>query len=1642
MNSKKIIAGLLSFVIAATTTATPLSGTISGVLDNFSLSASAETSGDYEYSILDDGTVEITKYKGSDIEVEIPSDIDNKKVTSIGNCAFINDMYLKSVTIPEGVTNIGEGAFSSCQYLANVTIPEGVKTIGKDAFQGSPNLASITLPNGVTSIGSNAFYNCASLTDITIPDSVTDFGAQVFDGTKWLENKQKENPLVIINNILIDGKACEGVVVIPDGVKKITDYAFGGCENLTSVVIPNSVTNIGNQAFVLCSNLKSITIPNSITNIPQDTFTLCQNLKTVYYFGTEEEWNNITIEDSYCPLITAHKYYNMSDYNTEVLDDGTIEIINYNGSAAELEIPPEINGKKVTSIGDDAFGNRESLTSITIPNSVTNIGDYAFWCCKNLTSITIPSSVESIGDSALYGCNNLTCITVDESNKNYSSSDGVLFNKDKTALIQYPVGKKETSYSVPNSVTSIEYDAFAGCENLTSVTLANGITSIGNDAFWKCTNLTSVTIPDSVTSIGEEALYGCDNLTCITVDENNENYSSSDGVLFNKDKTMLIQYPAGNKRTSYTIPSSVTNIGSGAFVDCTNLSSITIPNSITNIVENTFTFCENLKTVYYFGTEEEWNSITIEDLNNEALKNAHKYYNISDYDTEVLDDGTLEITDYYGSATEIEIPPEINGKKVTSIGERAFLNCSDLTSVTIPNGVTSIGDQAFRNCSDLTSVTIPNGVTSIGDSAFDNCSALTNINIPGSVTSIGDSAFSSCSGLTSVEIPGNVKSIGDGTFGGCENLTTVLIPNSVTSIGNDAFDGCENLTNVTIPDSVTSIGDDAFWGCSSLTSITIPDSVTNIGESPFGGCENLTDITVDENNENYSSSDGVLFNKDKTTLIQYPAKNEKTSYTIPSSVTNIANYAFYYCEILTSITLPNGVTTIGDSAFEGCVNIPSINLPNSVTSIGDSAFYYCESLTSIVIPNNITTIGYSAFDNCSSLTSVTIPDSVTSIGESAFGYCASLTSITLPKDLISIGEAAFKRCTSLTEITIPSKVESIGNEAFNICNNLKGITVDENNANYSSSDGVLFNKDKTTLIQYPAGDKTTSYIIPNSVTNIAEYAFWSCANLTSVAIPDGVTSIGDIFRNCTSLTSITIPDSVTSIGESAFNGCTSLTSITIPNSVKSIGYCAFIDCDNLKSVCYPGTEDDWKSIEIGEYNDAIINAHKYYNFKDYDTEVLDDGTLEIRYRGSATKLEIPSEIDGKKVTRIGAGAFSGCKTLTSVTIPDSVTSIGESPFGDCENLTDITVDENNANYSSSDGVLFNKDKTTLIQYPAGNKRTSYTIPNSVTNIAESAFYKCTKLTSITIPNSVTSIGDWGFEYCSSLTSITIPNSVTSIGKSAFNGCDNLTDITVDENNANYSSSDGVLFNKDKTTLIKHPIKNERTSYTIPSSVTSIGDSAFNSCTNLTSVKIPKSVTSIGSWAFLKCSSLKSITIPNGVKNIGGWTFDGCTSLTSVTIPNSVKNIEYYAFIDCDNLKSVYYSGTEDEWYNIGISYFNDPLTNANRYYNMSSSVLHQKKLDNTAVRFLYLADIDDVTKANKADVTFKGDRIAVGTESITKAYRSVIAGGKKVTAPEGKCYLVTSPMYLNEVSSEWAAEFALYEDDAVTKQSQGICKIG
>ena len=450
---------------------------------------------------------------------------------------------------------------------------------------------------------------------------------------------------------------------------------------------------------------------------------------------------------------------------------------------------------------------------------------------------------------------------------------------------------------------------------------------------------------------------------------------------------------------SINIPNSVTTIGNWAFEGCNSLTSITIPSSVVTIIGNPFF---------------SWHG----NLNNESKAFIYE-------DNVLFNKNKTTLIAYRAKETNYTIP-----NSVTTIGEGAFYDCDSLTSINIPNSVTTIGNGAFCNCDSLTSINIPNSVTTIGKFVFFDCDSLTSINIPNSVTTIGRGAFCNCNSLTSINIPNSVTTIGRGAFESCNSLTSINIPNSVTTIGEGAFEFCESLTSINIPNSVTKIENSAFGGCKSLTDITIPSSVVTIIGNPFY----LWHGNLNNESKAFIYEDHVLFNKNRTTLIAYRAK--ETNYTIPNSVTTIGISAFWGCNSLTSINIPNSVTTIGECAFHGCNSLTNINIPNSVTTIGNGAFCGCNSLTSINIPNSVTMIGEGAFPYCKSLISINIPNSVTTIGKGAFEGCNSLTNINIPNSVTTIGKGAFEGCNSLTSINIPNSVTTIGNSAFWRCWNL------------------------------------------------------------------------------------------------------------------------------------------------------------------------------------------------------------------------------------------------------------------------------------------------------------------------------------------------------------------------------------------------------------------------------------------------------------------------------------------------------------------------------------------------------------------------------------------------------------------------------
>ena len=343
----------------------------------------------------------------------------------------------------------------------------------------------------------------------------------------------------------------------------------------------------------------------------------------------------------------------------------------------------------------------------------------------------------------------------------------------------------------------------------------------------------------------------------------------------------------------------------------------------------------------------------------------------------VLDDGTVEITGYKGSEQKVDVPEKINKKSVTRIGNLAFKDCTKITSIAMPDSVVYIGRSAFYNCTSLKSITIPDGVKEIGYAAFSECAGLVSVKIPDNVTKIGDSAFINCANLTKIDVTAGNKyySSANGVLFDKNKSEIICYPAGIKNVG------------YSIPDGVTVIRDRAFNKCISLNSITIPKSVQDIETYSFFGCTSLEAINVAASNKNYADVNGILFSKDKTKIVCYPANKKNMSYSIPVSVKVVGVAAFRDCIYLKGITIPDSVTNIEHHAFSNCKSLKSITIPDSITAIEMATFIDCASLTGVKIPDSVTSIGWGAFSNCKSLTKITIPAGVKTIADKALGYC-------------------------------------------------------------------------------------------------------------------------------------------------------------------------------------------------------------------------------------------------------------------------------------------------------------------------------------------------------------------------------------------------------------------------------------------------------------------------------------------------------------------------------------------------------------------------------------------------------------------------------------------------------------------------------
>lgn len=850
---------------------------------------------------------------------------------------------------------------------------------------------------------------------------------------------------------------------------------------------------------------------------------------------------------------------------------------------------------------------------------------------------------------------------------------------------------------------------------------------------------------------------------------------------------------------------------------------------------------------------------------------------------------------------------------ITSVSQYSFYDCENLTEVSIPSSIKSIGYEAFHWCPNVSKVMI-SGLDSwcgidfenensnplqFGADLYINGKKETQIKIPEGITEMKPYVFGRSwtnaetkVAITSIQLPNTVTSIGKNAFA-YNYLQSINIPNSVIIIGERAFAG-NNFSAIEIPEKVSVIESGAFKDCKKLQKIKIPDTAKNIGTALFANCIKLTAVelpqgikTITEglfagctSLEQFSVPDTVQLIEDYA----FSKCNNLTNIKLPDRISTIGNYAFYECSALNKINLPVGLKSIGNSSFEGCVTLMEVIVPDGVTGIGESAFRGCKALSKITVPDTVAEIGRTAFYDCCMLEQFKIPENIKEISDYTFYGCSKLSSITLPPNLVKIGESAFQNCLVLENIHIPESVTEIGRLAFSGC------------------------------------EKLESVILPSQIGEISASIFSGCKSLKEIQIPESVTAIKEnAFQNCNILSEITIPEAVAEIGSNAFQNCSALNRINFKGNAPKIGINAFMgvtaDCyypaDNA-TYTLEITTQDWGGNLTWTYEGKTEEDDKYKCGENLTWNLTEAGKLIIS--GSGRMFDY--SIDEYKY----APWYEERYKITSIEIDDNVTYIGNYAFYLCNKITD--------------------EKTKL--------------PEKLEEIGEGAFKNC-KIKSVDLPSMLKSVGKEAFAW-SGLIRVSLPSSLQCLSERMFAESHYLNEV---------------IFSKGLREIGKESFYCcfGLNSVDIPEGVTSVADKAFAwcgayksfgssySCYNFRKVILPSTLSTIGASAFSNCQVLQSINIPEGITEIQDNTFETCYQLSSIIIPKGIKKIGNGAFFQNQSLKTITFSWNAPQ---IDSKAFGDGRnwtggTTSTCYYPSNNSVWTSSMLQNYGGKLTWVA---------------------------------------------------------------------------------------
>ena len=1417
-------------------------------------------------------------------ELDIP-----ETTVAIGDRAFANCSLLESISLPATLTTFGtNGAatiFEGCSDISEISVALGCEVLesrsgilyGKTEgvitdliFVPAGLTGAIELPNTITNVPEKVFYGHRGITQITFEDGTASAN-------------------LTIGEYAFANMSAIKKIILPSGLVTIPRYMASN-SSLEEIFIPNTVSYLRQAAFYNCTKLATITFEEgNETNVltldePDEWGNMDRYVRTFSNVPAE------TIELR--RVVEIPNFYFVALQAKKIILPGTLTTIcegAFDKSALEEIVfaKKEDGTRAPLTLEEGAFQQSASLKSVTIPNNIvssveafyncnaletvvfeagsTNVGSYMFQNCKELTSVTFVDSITTIGKYAFQNCDALETITLPANiteipdylfGGEISTSGGTKFDPVVKTTNKAAEGLKEIT--IPAGVTRIGANAFTNCTSLAKVTFATGcqITEIGDYAF-ENTALTSFSVPQltaGTTKLGLSILKDCASLASVSfpstvIDLNSALLGCSALTTFvhavegtSVDETNKIIYADNGKRlvlyygdaTELVIPSTVEEIGDGAFTGKTSLTKVTIPDSVKVIGDNAFQNCTALATV-------ELNSTSgLVELGNYAFANT--------------------------AITSISLPATMVDRGVEEenvIGEYAFRDCTALTTVAV-NG-TAMGRGMFYGCTSLKNVTLNKNITNFYGESFRGCTSLENITLPEKLVTVYAFEFYGCTSLKAIEFPkdltlgysGSSTSIkyedqvkpayhGSGMFYNCTSLASVKLNDSLTMLPGYIFYGCTSLTEFVIPSGMKVFGSYALQNCSGITELKFPDCFESLGYSTLNGMTSLTKLDF------------------SNTVLGTPNPGGSYSGTTGS-------FCFQGCTKLEEVILPATITVLKDAQFSKCSSLKKIVAPG-VTSLanwssgeGFATLAYLTKLETVQLSDSLVSLGDSAFYGCSSLKEFNFPDTLTTIGKSAF-VGTGLTEVKFGSGLVSIGASAFEG-SDLKTVELPAALQTIGASAFGKCKDLTAFTIDPQNPYFTvGSYGELYDTIGTLLV-FPSGATGANGVVEledGVILNAG--AFQGCLGIQAVQLPSTIREIPASLFKDSSVEIVQIPSGVRKIGAEAFSGCTKLTAVDIPSTVTTIDTKAFYGCTNLQSITLPANLQEIAA-------SAFEGCSKL-------TTVVAPAALETigasAFKGTAiTEFEF-----GKRVRYIMGSAFANTK-LVNVTIPDSIETLEASAFSGCTKLETLVIKGAPVTLGTN---IFEKCASL----------TSVTLEGEWKLIPKAMFYNCTKLETVVLPNTITEIAATAFESCTVLDNVTLPSSLETIGAFAFSKT-GLTSITIpasvttlgslDASAASGSTGRPGLIIKAAALPGKLPISGGVTE----------SSNVFADCKSLTTVVFEGAPTTMHGSTFKGCTALESVTFGGTWTKLEKNMFEGCTKLTNLTIPATVTEIGADAF---------------------------------------------------------------------------------------------------------------------------------------------------